>query len=282
MSSCITPQLSEQQKINLMNFYLHQNKKMHKKNEQQLIKDTKIIKTKTHKHKLPQINKQQIANQYQSFQHIYDKKKYKLSKNRDQENVRKPKIPETEIINLQKAFIKKIQTNHPNTRHKTIINLEFFGHFKSVHNYSHSVSLHENFIVKKSLNYNVLGKHLYDNEINALRRVRGFNHFPQLVYADNRNLNIYMTYCGDLINERNIPDDWEAQYNEITQILKARGINSNDMISRNICILNGIIHVIDFGLFNNFSDSIEHSLKKFYQFLKTLYQRKNKNRWQIV
>lgn len=197
-------------------------------------------------------------------------------------NVRKPKVPESEIINLQKSFIRKIHTSNPSSRHKMIMNLEFYGHFKSIHNYSHSVSLHENFIVKKTLNYTLLGKHLYDNEINALMRVRGFNHFPQLVYADNRNLNIYMTYCGDLINEKNIPDNWEDQYNEITMILKTRSINSNDMISRNICVLNGVIHIIDFGLFNHFSDSVEHSLKKFHQFLNGLYQRKKKNKWQTV
>ena len=69
-----------------------------------------------------------------------------------------------------------------------------------------------------------------------------------------------MTFCGEQISKKNIPIDWKQQLNEIQKNLLSVNVNSNDMILRNICVLNKRIHIIDFGLYSQFGVPIQQSI----------------------
>lgn len=94
---------------------------------------------------------------------------------------------------------------------------------------------------------------LLNREINVLKKVFGYKHFPYLLCIDQENKCIYMTYCGKSINEDNIPENWEEQINDCVKILNREKIFHNDLWAPNILVLDDIIKIIDFGFgsFNN-------------------------------
>ena len=158
-----------------------------------------------------------------------------------------------------------------------LVSLKTVHIFKNTHNYSEDVRLLDKNVVVKKLKMNSLGQFLFKSEVSALIRLLGFKHFPQILAYNINNLTIYMTYCGEVINHNNIPDNWSEQFTEIYNTLKENGINSDDMIERNICVKDNIISIIDFGLCNNYSQGINESSSKLYHLLEYLYKKKNYN-----
>jgi hypothetical protein len=149
---------------------------------------------------------------------------------------------------------------------------KFVKEFKEEHNYSLSVVLLENYTVKKTMKHTKMGHYMLNNEIKSLMSLTQFNHFPKLYGYD--GLSIYMSYCGEKITSQNIPDNWHEQVIEIQKILQQTRVNPDDMIQRNICVLNGIINIIDFGLNTEFTTSIEITINKLYKLLENLYKKK--------
>lgn len=141
-------------------------------------------------------------------------------------------------------------------------NLKIIKQFKSPHHYSSSVYLLENYVVKKNLKRNRLGYFLFQNEINALVKLGKFEHYPKLLGYDPKQMCIYMTFCGQQISSKNIPPDWNDQLIKIQDELISVNVNSNDMILRNVCVLNKKIYIIDFGLYSQFSSSIDDTISK--------------------
>ena len=140
--------------------------------------------------------------------------------------------------------------------------------FVSQNIYSKGVYLLDNFLVAKHLPANMSGFVFWKNEINALKRVYGNPHFPQLVAADPRNLIIYMTYCGPSLEEgAPVPDNWRSQAQFIKRFLVTKQINPNDILPRNVCVLGGIVRVIDFGLANIRHSEIVRSGNKLIRLL---------------
>lgn len=88
----------------------------------------------------------------------------------------------------------------------------------------------------------------YANELNSLKLLYKCEHFPQLLYYNDDDCSIYMTYCGNHINIQNVPLDWKQQLITIYQTLKEKNIYNNDVYINNFCIKDGIISLIDFGL----------------------------------
>jgi hypothetical protein len=114
---------------------------------------------------------------------------------------------------------------------------------------SEMVYLLDNYIVCKVFKANQKGFVLWKNELNTLQKIITLQCVPKLI-AYNR-LVIYMTYCGTLINKSNLPTDWHDQINDIFKEFRKKRVNPNDTLDRNICVLNGKINFIDFGLANN-------------------------------
>ncbi len=134
--------------------------------------------------------------------------------------------------------------------------------FTSEHNYSRYVCLIQGFVVKKIIEPTSFGNFVFWNEVNALKKLLKYPHFPKLLAYDSFNLVIYMSYCGNVADSSNLPDDWVEQLNNIRKILKYLNVNSNDMLVRNTCILDGKIHIIDFGLTTQFPKDIDTSINK--------------------
>jgi predicted Ser/Thr protein kinase len=147
--------------------------------------------------------------------------------------------------------------------------------FKSPHHYSSSVYLLDNYVVRKNLKNNAMGNFLFQNEILALKKLQPYKYFPKLLGYDNLRLSIFMTFCGEQISSKNLPDDWERQIDEIETILTKINVNSNDMILRNVCVLNKRIYIIDFGLYSQFSVSIKETISKLKYDLRKISVNKN-------
>lgn len=102
----------------------------------------------------------------------------------------------------------------------------------------------------------------WKNEIKALELLKGEKHFPQLVSVDHANKIIYMSYCGDPLTKKNLPKDWKKQCAEIENALYKHDIYLQDLteivkdkqVHKNILVKDGVIYVIDFGIWHN-----EHS-----------------------
>ncbi|KKN74658.1 hypothetical protein LCGC14_0388600 [marine sediment metagenome] len=100
----------------------------------------------------------------------------------------------------------------------------------------------------------------WDNEIKALKLLRGKKHFPQLISVDYANRIIYMSYCGDPLRKENLPEDWKKQCTYIEKTLCNLYIYPQDFIgkdanltpphNKNIHVKDGIIYLIDFGIWS--------------------------------
>lgn len=134
--------------------------------------------------------------------------------------------------------------------------------FTSEHNHSKHVHLMQGYVVRKTIEPTSFGNFVFWNEVNALKKLLKYPHFPKLLAYDSYNLVIYMTYCGNVVNSENLPVDWMEQVNVIKTILKSVDVNSNDMLLRNTCVLDSKIYIIDFGLTSQFVKSIDISVNK--------------------
>lgn len=140
--------------------------------------------------------------------------------------------------------------------------------FGSQNIYSNGVYLLDNFIIAKRLHSNMSGYVFWKNEINALKRVLGNKHFPQLVAADPNSLIIYMTYCGNTIESvGKSPKNWRGQVEAIKKTLLAKQLNPNDILPRNVCLLGQTVKIIDFGLSNVRYSEILKSIEKLYRLM---------------
>lgn len=108
----------------------------------------------------------------------------------------------------------------------------------------------------KYLNRNI--KSHWENEVKALKLLKGKKHFPQVINFGNRI--IWMSYCGDPLTKKNLPKDWKKQCAEIEQSLYECKIYHQDLIGKdnlvyphhkNIHVRNGVIYLIDFGIWAN-------------------------------
>lgn len=192
---------------------------------------------------------------------------YFLSKHSE---IKKKNEVSTEIIK-EDTFNIKMKVDHvykyilsltPREKQNFLLYLKISKRFKSPHHYSSSVYLLDNYVVRKNLKKNAMGNFLFQNEISALKKLQPYKYFPKLLGYDNLRLSIFMTFCGEQISSKNLPDDWEKQIDEIETILTEINVNSNDMILRNVCVLNKRIYIIDFGLYSQFSVSIKETISK--------------------
>ena len=151
-------------------------------------------------------------------------------------------------------------------------NLKIIKKIGTINNHSNTIYLLENCIVKKCLKFNKLGYILFNNEIKALLRLQKYDNFPKLLGWDPQTLSIYMSYCGKEITNKNIPDNYIDQFNIIKNIFLEENLSNNDILERNICVLENTIFIIDFGLCNDFD--LYKTIQELYNKLDKLYKEK--------
>jgi hypothetical protein len=171
------------------------------------------------------------------------------------------------IVKIQEDLLKKIWNYKIQDRLSFFSKMKYVRKFNYEHNYSVDVGLLENYVVRKVLKYSSLGFVLFKSEVTALLKLNKYPHFPKILTFDPKRYIIYMSYCGEPINNQNCPDDWYYQFGIISEIMKKENTTSSDIIDRNICVLNKKIHIIDFGLSNQFSESVDVSINKLYKIL---------------
>ena len=138
--------------------------------------------------------------------------------------------------------------------------------------YSEGVILLDNYVIIKILRKNQNGMIFFKNEVNTLLTVINENHFPKLICADINSMNICMTYCGELISKENLPNNWYEQFIEIKEILLKYELIIADIQYKNICVLNNIIYLIDFGFSHKGSIlEVERDIKILYKRLNDLH-----------
>ena len=89
-------------------------------------------------------------------------------------------------------------------------------------------------------------------EVISLKKLQGSRHIPKIYKIEHNK--IYMEYCGQSLNNNSklkIPSDWKKQVKSIINHLIKNKINHNDILPKNICIINNTIKLIDFELANS-------------------------------
>ena len=199
----------------------------------------------------------------------YDLKynKYKNNIKQTDNNI-KYVIDEQKIVDIQRELMDKIWNYTIQERLPYFSQLNVVRKFNYEEYYSIEVSLLENYVIRKVLKGNMLCYNLFKSEVKALLKLNPYPYFPKLYTFDPKRYIIYMSYCGERLNRDNLPDDWLLQFREIADILLKENITSSDIVEKNICVLNNRIHIIDFGMCNEFSESVNESLRKLYNILK--------------
>ena len=123
----------------------------------------------------------------------------------------------------------------------------------------------ENYFIKKHMSneikkYNKIIKKVdidlnFNKEIKHLNQLSKYDHFPYLFDYDMEQKQIFMSYCGENINNKNIPKNWKEQFIEIFNILNYNSIYHNDIGLNNCSVLDGVIYLFDLG---EASDKIDY------------------------
>jgi hypothetical protein len=86
-------------------------------------------------------------------------------------------------------------------------------------------------------------------EADCLLALSGGDHTPEVHGVNYEHQIIYMQYCGpNLEQTSNIPITWMTQARKLGTELKAANVWYADLKRSNICVLDGRIRLIDFGV----------------------------------
>jgi hypothetical protein len=171
---------------------------------------------------------------------------------------------DTEVKREQFRYCQKILKMPFLVRLQLLSQSNTIKEFNAEHNHSDKVILIEGFIVKKQLEQTSMGNFMFWNEVNSLRKLLSYTHFPKLIAYNQDSLTIYMTYCGSEVSPFNLPSNWKQQLENIKNQLYEADVNSNDMILRNTCILDNKIYIIDFGMHSLFKKDVAQSMVNLY------------------
>ena len=86
---------------------------------------------------------------------------------------------------------------------------------------------------------------IYERELRWLKRLHGCGVTPEVI-AHAPNV-IVMSYVGEPVRRYNLPADWPQQANAIVRRLREIGCSHNDIKCDNLTVLDGRLHLVDFG-----------------------------------
>ena len=112
------------------------------------------------------------------------------------------------------------------------------------------------------------GRGRFINEVNFLYNFNKYPYFPNIIEISNKDLMIKMNYCGEIINKKNIPNNWLEQITDISNILESYNINLLDLQKKNILCKNNKIYLIDFDSYK-FSNILDN-YNKYYNIFKNI------------
>jgi hypothetical protein len=97
----------------------------------------------------------------------------------------------------------------------------------------------------------------YNKTIEFLEIIKDSKYFPKILNKDKQELKIVMENCGDLLSVKELPSNWNIQFNELTEIfiknnifiLDLRFLPYTPFVINNICLKNNKLYLIDLVLF---------------------------------
>ena len=100
---------------------------------------------------------------------------------------------------------------------------------------------------KKVINY--IDHDCYEREIHILKILNshGYIWCPKLEWHDDVNKVLIMSYCGEMVTQQNLPPDYKSQIAIILTDMEKCNIRHNDIKYEEVLILDGKIHLCDFG-----------------------------------
>ena len=107
-------------------------------------------------------------------------------------------------------------------------------------------------VTKETIRY--LEFDIVKNEIYWLNKFYNFKHTPNII-SYNKN-KIVLSYAGEPITSKNLPQDWKTQIKEILDKLKEINCSHNDIKPTDLLLLDGIIMLIDFQWANKINKGI--------------------------
>lgn len=99
-------------------------------------------------------------------------------------------------------------------------------------------------------------------EVEALGKLQDIEspHFPKLLNVGDDY--IEMTYCGERLSAKELPQNWQEQVENILSILRENDIVHRDIRPDNIHFHNGYIVLLDFGWARTFDDKEKDQIKR--------------------
>jgi hypothetical protein len=89
----------------------------------------------------------------------------------------------------------------------------------------------------------------FRREVDCLLALNGSRHTPEVHGVNYEHQIIYMQYCGpNLEQTSNLPINWMTQVRQLGKDLKAVNVWYADLKLSNVCVLDGQIRLIDFGV----------------------------------
>jgi tRNA A-37 threonylcarbamoyl transferase component Bud32 len=88
-------------------------------------------------------------------------------------------------------------------------------------------------------------------ELSAFKIMGDLPFVSHLLRYDDTKKRLYMTYCGERVTKETLPEDWAKQCDEIGRALTKLGVYHNDIMCKNICVRDGRLHLVDFGLWSH-------------------------------
>jgi hypothetical protein len=114
------------------------------------------------------------------------------------------------------------------------------------------IEFKENRVIKHFKN-----KEGFDMTLSFIEIMKGYPHYPKIFKKNKKNLVIEMENCGNLLSIKNLPNNWEKQFNQIRKsfldkqifILDLRFMPFTPLIINNLCQKNNNIYLVDLVMY---------------------------------
>jgi len=113
-------------------------------------------------------------------------------------------------------------------------------------------------VEKETIRY--LEFNIVDNEVYWLKKLYNFQHTPNVINQIKNK--IILSYAGEPLTSKNLPQNWEAQIEKILDKLKEINCSHNDIKPTDLLVLNEVIMLIDFQWAHKINKNVPDSWPK--------------------
>jgi hypothetical protein len=111
----------------------------------------------------------------------------------------------------------------------------------------------------------------YTKTLFLLNYLKDLSFIPKLVKQNDKNLELYLSYCGEILTIETLPTDWKNQFNIMKKELIKKEVifidwglwDVNPFVLNNVCIRDNKLYLIDFG---DCSFSNKKEIDKYFDF----------------